>query len=211
MNTDTSSQGLAERDNRLLGFLETALHYARVNSPESSIVCQYASVEGSITKDIATQALFWLQKRFPLMQCSWPTFDKEDNPKHDFSFYDSLNSDADKISHIPLLLETQDKAEIDWQSLAKEEMTLKDFGKYLWRCRIVTNKDNSWSHIYFTTHHSISDARSLIKVATTFLEYYADLEKDIKSKPSGFFEGKLFKAGDFLEKPKSEEAKTEQP
>ena len=67
MNPQSSSQGLAERDNRPLGFLETALHYARISNPESSIVCQYASVEGSITKDIATQALFWLQKRFPLM------------------------------------------------------------------------------------------------------------------------------------------------
>jgi len=155
-------------DVRKLGFWECTCKVYHENFKYSSMVLQYARFKGPMTPDLARRGLQLIQKRHPLLQCRFESYD---------DCYDQLTSDHYKGSISDVPLEIVDKqSDTHWKTLSEDELYRDLEGDYLWRATLLLDKGPEQIHdLVLIFHHSISDGTSNAFVVKDFLSYCGEL------------------------------------
>lgn len=157
---------------RRLGRLETWLASLFEKTHGTAQITFIASIAGEMEKKLFENALMYLSRRYPLLNCSLVLRDE--------GYYLVQNQDFKRIP-IRYLEYSGD----EWQQIVQDEVNnVIPTGEYLWRAALLTQRDSKNIHdVMITIRHSIVDGFSCVALIDALLFYLNNTPKEVQERP----------------------------
>ena len=160
---------------RRCGFWEATTEVYHEHFACSGQVLQYARAKGPFTEAMIRKALYWLQRRHPLLQCKFASLDENYNQFVN-DHYKSVPDDQ-KINEIPLrIIAKQD--DTHWQRVSEDVLAAdcREGNEYLWTATYIQPQGDDDIHDFvFSLHHSISDGKSNAQLLHDLVVYCSEI------------------------------------